>query len=329
MSPGGKKLLMSVVVPTRGRPELLRRCLRALATQDFPGRAYEVIVCDDGADPGTRSLVQGFDAADGTVPRVRYLAASDTQGPAAARNLGWRGAMADIIAFTDDDTIPAADWLWQGMLAMEPGVHAVAGAIDMPIAQPPTDYERDAAGLTRAEFVTANCFVRRDALQAVGGFDTRYTMAWREDSDLYFALLEHGMTVVRTPHARVLHPVRPAPFAVGLRMQKKVMFDVLLYRKYPRLYRARVRRGPPWFYLAHALSLAAAIVAMLAGHAGAAAIFGALWLALTLVFFVRRLRGASRAPAHVAELALTSAFIPLLSITWRLIGISRYGLRFP
>src|SRR5690606_41144315 len=78
MSPGGKKLLMSVVVPTRGRPELLRRCLRALATQDFPGRAYEVIVCDDGADPGTRRLVQGFDAADGAAPRARYLAARDT-----------------------------------------------------------------------------------------------------------------------------------------------------------------------------------------------------------------------------------------------------------
>ena len=329
MSEPVQSILISVVVPTYRRPDLLSRCLQALLGQDFPPNAYEIIVCDDGVDAETRQLVLALDGPDGSRPRVRYLAAEYTHGPAAARNLGWRAAQGRIIAFTDDDTVPAPDWLSQGMLALRPGVQAAAGATEMPISSNPTDYERDAAGLTRAEFITANCFVRRGALEEVGGFDGRYTMAWREDSDLFFTLLERGMEVVRAPLARVLHPVRPAPFAVGLRMQKKVMFDVLLYRKHPRLYRARVRPGPPWFYLSIALSLAAAAVAALAAYWMAAAALFAIWLGLTAYFFLRRLDGVSREPVHVAELALTSAAIPVLSIAWRLVGMARYGARFP
>jgi len=322
-------ILVSVVVPTCRRPDLLARGMRALLGQDFPAESYEIIVCDDAASGETRRQVEALDARAGPGPRVRYLAAEHTRGPAAARNLGWRQARGAIIAFTDDDTIAAPDWLAQGVLALRPGVQAAAGRTDMPIPDVPTDYERDAAGLARAEFITANCFVRRAALEEVGGFDARYTMAWREDSDLFFALLERGMEVVRAPRARVLHPVRPAPFAVGLRMQKKVMFDVLLYRKYPRLYRARVRRGPPWFYLAVSTSLAAALAAALAGQRLAAVALGGVWLALTGYFFARRLRGVSHAAGHVAELALTSAAIPVLSIAWRLVGVARYGARFP
>ncbi|MBO1113771.1 glycosyltransferase family 2 protein [Bordetella petrii] len=329
MSEAAQSIQVSVVVPTRGRPVLLERCLRALLAQEFPPDAYEIIVCDDGASARTRRQVQALDAPRGGRPRIRYLAAEHTRGPAAARNQGWRAARGPVIAFTDDDTVAAPDWLAQGLRALGPGVQAAAGAIEMPIPAVPTDYQRDAAGLARAEFVTANCFVRRAALEEVGGFDPRYTMAWREDSDLFFAMLERGMEIVRAPRALVVHPVRGAPFAAGLRMQKKVMFDVLLYRKYPRLYRARIRSGPPWFYLAGALSLAGAVAAGLAGYAAASAALAATWLGLTAYFFMRRLDGVSRRPAHVAELALTSAAIPILSIAWRLVGMARYGIRFP
>jgi len=38
-------------------------------------------------------------------------------------------------------------------------------------------------GLMSSEFVTANCFYRRLAIEEAGGFDESFTMAWREDSD--------------------------------------------------------------------------------------------------------------------------------------------------
>jgi GT2 family glycosyltransferase len=49
--------------------------------------------------------------------------------------------------------------------------------------------------------------VRRSALIEVGGFDERFKRAWREDSDLQFALLDKGR-IARCEEAVVEHPVR-------------------------------------------------------------------------------------------------------------------------
>lgn len=283
--------LVSVVVPTCGRPALLARCLQALESQSLPAERYEVIVSED---------------------RERH-------GPASARNRGWRRARAPIVAFTDDDCVPDRDWLRRGLEAFSAGTDAVRGRIVMPLPDSPTDYERDARGLERAEFVTANCFVRKPMLEAIGGFDERYRLAWREDSDLHFALLRRGARIVHEPGAIVLHPVRPAGWGVSLRQQRKVMFDALLFKKHPRLYRERIRRAPRWDYYAIVASLLSAPFwppALL------------LWLALTARFFLQRIRGTSHAPRHLLEMALTSAAIPPLAVFWRLVGALRFRVAF-
>ncbi|OZI43767.1 glycosyl transferase family 2 [Bordetella genomosp. 5] len=327
-------VLVSVVVPTCGRPELLGRCLAALGMQQFPGDMYEVIVCDDGASAATEAQVTGVALSWDGLPALRYLAVHETRGPAGARNAGWRAARGSLIAFTDDDTIPAPDWVGQGVRALTPDVAALSGATSMPLPDPPTDYERDASGLTRSEFITANCFVRRSALQQVGGFDPRFTMAWREDSDLHFALITQGMRVLRAPLARVEHPYRPVPFLGGLRMQKKVLFDGLLYRKHPDLFRTRIRSSPPWFYFVTcaafvtALALSAAALARMQGPMPAAFVW-VVWLALTGMFFVRRLRGTARRPRDVLDLLITSACIPVLATFWRIVGMLRFGRVYP
>lgn len=321
--------VVSVVVPTLRRPELLSRCLKALLTQDFPPGLYEILVCDDGPDDCTEREVRALVRAHPHGPELQYLPATGARGPAAARNRGWRRARSEIIAFTDDDTVAHADWLKQGVLAMTPATSAVSGRIVMPLPTQPTDYERDAAGLADAEFATANCFVRRRALLSVGGFDTRFTSAWREDSDLHFALLENDLIVVRCPLAQVLHPIRPARFGAGLAMQRKVMFDTLLLNKYPELYRERIRRGPPWFYLAVTSAAVVAVVALLLPLWWLAGGAGLLWLVLTAIFFRRRAQGTSSRIRDRLDLALTSALVPLLSIGWRLVGMARFGPRFP
>src|SRR5262249_55720511 len=139
---------------------------------------------------------------------VRYVRPEDGRGPAAARNAGWRLARGAAIAFTDDDTIPDPAWLRAGLKALE-NADALWGRVRMPLPERPTDYERNEAGLERAIFVTANCFCRRHVLEAVNGFDERFTMAWREDADLFFTLLERGYFVRHAPAALVVHPVRP------------------------------------------------------------------------------------------------------------------------
>ncbi len=317
---------ISVVVPTHRRPQLLERCLSALLQQDLDPRACEIIVADDGVQEATRQIVARWMARqeDAAVPRLHYVPVTGRHGPAAARNCGWRAAMGEIIAFTDDDCIPDRRWLSAGLAAFRGDVAAAWGRIVMPLPAAPTDYELDAAHLQAAEFATANCFCRRDALAACGGLDENFTAAWREDSDLFFSLLERGLRVIHLPDAVVLHPVRPAPWGISLRQQRKIQFDALLYKKHARLYRQKIRAAPRWDYYGISAALLATLSAAAGGYSAIALGTGAVWGLLTGRFCLHRLRHTSRRWPHVAEMAVTSALIPPLAVFWRVVGAVRF-----
>ncbi|HEX4591350.1 MAG TPA: glycosyltransferase [Gemmataceae bacterium] len=317
-------MFVSVVIPTYRRPDLLARCLAAVTAQDLAPERYEVIVADDAANEVTRRQVESI---SGPVA-VRYVAVAGNHGPAAARNRGWHAARGEVIAFTDDDTVPDRGWLGAGLRSIDVGADAVAGRVVVPLPPVPTDYELNESGLERAEFVTANCFVRRTALKTVGGFDERFTAAWREDSDLQFALLERGFRIDHAADALVVHPVRPARRGVSLRLQRKGQFDALLYRKHSRLFRQRIRPARPWDYYGTVAALAAGAGSAAAGHWLVALAALAIWSTLTVRFIARRLRGTSRRPGDVAEMALTSLLIPPLSMFWRICGAVRFRVWF-
>lgn len=198
----------------------------------------------------------------------------------------------------------------------------------MPIPPKPTDYEKDAAGLTRSEFVTANCFYRRYALEASGGFDTRYRVAWREDTDLFFTLLRMNARLVHAEDAVVVHPIRPATWGISLQQQKKSMFNALLYRKHPILYRERVQPTPPLVYYAVIGSMALFLVGLFANISLLYGLGALMWLLLTSAFAVRRLRGTKLSAGHTFEMGLTSILIPWLSIYWRLRGAIQFRVWF-
>jgi GT2 family glycosyltransferase len=318
---------VSVVVPTYRRPELLARCLAALANQRLDPAAFEVVVADDAASETTRAQVGAVAAS--TPVAIRYVPVTGNHGPAAARNAGWRAARGQVIAFTDDDTVPDPGWLPAGLGAFDrdPELAAATGRTEVPLPPRPTDYERNESGLSTAEFVTANCFVRRRVLEEVGGFDERFRAAWREDSDLHFALLERGLKIVKVPDAVVVHPVRPARWGVCLRMQRKAQYDALLFRKHPELYRRKIAPGRPRDYYAILAALVGGVAGLAAGSLPVAAA-GVVWLVLTGRFVARRLRGNTLRPRHVAEMVVTSALIPPLSVFWRLYGAAKFRTRF-
>jgi len=329
---GGVRL--SVVIPTFRRPALIVRCLEAVVGQHLDAGAFEVIVVDDGRTDDTRAAVDAVARAH-PAHAIRYLRPHGGHGPAAARNAGWQAARAPVVAFTDDDTIPDSDWLRAGERALDADVVAVSGRVVVPspnppvdgVAAAPTDHELMTRGLESAEFVTANAFVRRSALIQVGGFDERFKRAWREDSDLQFALLDKGR-IVRCDEAVVEHPVRAEAWGVSLRQQKNVFYDALLYKKHPRLYRERILARPPWdYYAVVALSIAAAVF-IATGVIGSAVVSVAVALVLVGALAVRRLRRTSHAPAHVVEMIVTSFAIPFLSVYWRLRGALHFRVGY-
>jgi hypothetical protein len=122
----------------------------------------------------------------------------------------------------------------------------------------------------------------------------------------------------------VVHPVRPAPWGVSIRQQRKVMFDALLYKKHRKFYRQRIRATPRWDYYAIVASLFGLAAGALASSP--AVVFASLfvWLGLTASFCASRLRGASKAPTHVLEMMVTSMVIPPVAVFWRLVGALKF-----
>lgn len=89
---------VSVVIPTRGRPELVTRAASSALQQTQP--PLEVIVVIDGPDPATETALATLDDA-----RLKTIALPESGGAAAARNAGVTAAQGRFVAFLDDDDL--------------------------------------------------------------------------------------------------------------------------------------------------------------------------------------------------------------------------------
>lgn len=318
-------LKISVIIPTFRRPHLLTRCIAALLAQDFPKQSFEVIIVSDGDDAATADSLEKIPFEK--YPAVNYYSLPVKSGPAAARNLGWLLAQGELIVFTDDDCIPEADWLtamWRAYELQGKEEIAFAGETVVPINEEPTDYEKNISQLASAEFITANSACTKKALQKVRGFDERFRMAWREDSDLQFKFIQHKIPIVKVAQAVVTHPVRKAPWGVSIKEERKGMFNALLYKKYPRLYREKIEPTPPWHYYVIALCLVLFIAGALNGKPMLKFAGLSGWLALTTWFAIKRLESTSHSLNHISEMFFTSAVIPVLSLFWKFYGSVKF-----
>lgn len=88
--------LVSVVIPTYERAQLLKRAIQSVLDQTYD--KLDILVVDDASRDNTQEVVEGFDD-----PRIRYFRQQVNKGGSAARNTGIRAASGDYIAFLDDD----------------------------------------------------------------------------------------------------------------------------------------------------------------------------------------------------------------------------------
>jgi glycosyltransferase involved in cell wall biosynthesis len=182
----GEEPGVSVVVPTRGRPDALGRCLAALEAQTIE---VEVVVVEDAAG----------------------------RGPAWARNEGVRRARGEVVCFTDDDCEPAAGWaeaLTKPILTG--GAEAATGPVQMGVGATAADraweaivnylqVKATAPGSASPGFaVTANLAGRRSLLQRFP-FDVSFPAAAGEDRDWSERVAQEGVAPRFVPDAVVEH----------------------------------------------------------------------------------------------------------------------------
>ncbi len=192
----GRVAPISVVIAAHARAQRLRALLDALASQDC-----DVIVVADGATADVHAVI-----AD---TGVRALRQDPGRGPAAARNTGWRAAQTELVAFTDDDCLPAPGWV-DALRASAGGGAAVQGRVE------PLPAERDRIGpFTRTLavdgagpfFQTANMLYPRAVLARLGGFDETFPFPAGEDTDLGWRARAAGVEIRYAPDALVWHAV--------------------------------------------------------------------------------------------------------------------------
>ncbi|MES3021290.1 MAG: glycosyltransferase family A protein [Pseudomonadota bacterium] len=315
--------LISVVVSASGRARMLERNIAALVHQSLARSLYEIIIIDALPNGHTRHVVAAWRArTHASGPSIAYLPGAGAQGRPAAHNLGWRRARGTIIGFTDDDTVPSPNWLLNALDAFDDHTDALAGRIERS--------GNVASGAARAgafEFATANCFCRKSVLAAVGGFDERFRLAWRADTDLQFRLAGINARLAEAPHVSVTQPPRPASWGARLMQTNKIAFDALLYKKHPLMYRQKIRGAPRWDYYATCAALLLALLGLAAGNRALALAGAAAWAGALVLLSRRRLRGRAGSGALLAEAVVTAALMPPLAVFWRAAGAIRFRVR--
>jgi glycosyltransferase involved in cell wall biosynthesis len=263
---------ISVVIATKDRPARLAAALEALRAQTIGPRRFEVVVVDDGSGRETRDLLARPADDDGVPVRVIRLPGD---GPAAARNAGWRAARAPLIAFTDDDCEPAPTWL-EGMLGV---AEANPGAIVQGVTTPiPREAEllRRPFSRTRvieepnAWFATCNIAYPHELLERLDGFDELFPEALGEDTDLGWRALEMGASVEFAPAAVVHHAVEDLGAAGYMRHALRGADAVYAFRRHPGLRAETLRHGVFRNPSLERLALAVAGLALARRHRAAA-----------------------------------------------------------
>jgi cellulose synthase/poly-beta-1,6-N-acetylglucosamine synthase-like glycosyltransferase len=186
------------------------------------------------------------------------------------------------------------------------------------------------AGLAGGAWLTADMAYRRAALEAAGGFDERFTRAFREDAELAYRIRRAGWRLRRGGRA-VTHPARPEGMWVSVRAQRGNADDALLRRLYGRRWRTLLDI-PPGRRPRHALITAAGVLAVGASLAArrrpalraCAWAAGLAWVAGTAEFAGARIAPGPRTPDELARMAVTSVVIPPMAIAHWLRGRLRW-----
>lgn len=202
---------LSVVVPSRDRPEMLARCLLSVRTALREG---DELIAVDSASNDAAAVAAAAAGAGATLVRV------DVPGVNLARNAGWRVTSHALVAFTDDDVVVDVDWADQIVRCFveHPETSFLTGRVGVPAGQE-TEHEvavkddPSVAVLDRSSTGTlghgASMAVRREALEALGGWDEALGNGGRFRSapeiDLFDRLFTAGRTGLYWPHARAWH----------------------------------------------------------------------------------------------------------------------------
>lgn len=182
--------LVSVVTPSLNAAGFLEETIQSVLAQDYP--RIEYLVIDGGSTDGTLAILERYQAL--YRGRLEFVSAPDG-GAADAINRGFRKSRGEILAWlgADDLYLPGAISAAVAALAEDPAAAAVYGegqwidSAGQVLGRYPTASPYSAAAFRReCSICQPACFLRREAVEAVGGLDA--SLHWAFDYDLWIRL---------------------------------------------------------------------------------------------------------------------------------------------
>ena len=228
---------VSVVVCSYNGARTIRDCCEGLLQVRYPD--FEVIVVDDGSTDETATIAKRYG--------FRVIS-TDNRGLSSARNTGLAAATGEIVAYTDDDARPDPHWLTYLVATFFATAHVGVGgpniappgdgAIAECVANAPGGPVHVLLSDREAEHIPGcNMAFRKEALQAIGGFDPRFRAAG-DDVDVCWRLQERGWTLGFSPGAVVWHHRRNSLRAYWKQQCGYGKAEALLEAKWPAKYNA-------------------------------------------------------------------------------------------
>ncbi|OGB33307.1 MAG: hypothetical protein A3F78_16565 [Burkholderiales bacterium RIFCSPLOWO2_12_FULL_61_40] len=226
------KPLLTIVVCTYNRADLLKICLDSLVAQELD-QDFEVIVVDNNSSDYTAEVVLAFTQKSNY---FRYIF-EPQQGLSYARNRGAAEAGADLVAYIDDDARAWPDWAQSIVAFFEQ--HSKVAAVGGPYlsyctaAIPdwfPREYGTWSLGsksraLGEGEWINGtNMIYRRDVLSMMGAFDTSIGMrgeelSYGEETHLLRRMKSAGHLIYYHPDIVVEHAILPHKLSLGWLLQ--------------------------------------------------------------------------------------------------------------
>jgi hypothetical protein len=198
-----------VVLPTRGRPDLVREAVESVIAQDYAGD-IDVIVVHDQEEPQTE-----LKALERPGRSITLLNNTHAEGLAGARNTGLDNTDADFIASCDDDDFWDEDKLRLQMTRMlaEPDLNVLGAGIRLLMGEDHVvEWPGDSPEVTRAQLLrsrrkelhSSTLLMRREVFEQIGGYDETLPMSYAEDYEFLLRAIETGRVgVVNTPLASI------------------------------------------------------------------------------------------------------------------------------
>lgn len=226
---------VSVVVCSLNGAATIRDTMEALQRVEYPD--YEVIVIDDGSTDRTAEIAAEYPV---------HLVSTENRGLSAARNLGLHIASGEIVAYIDDDAYPDPHWLHYLATMFAEGGYVGVGGPNLPpagdgwiadcVANSPGGPMHVLLTDRIAEHIPGcNMAFRRNALLAIGGFDTRYRAAG-DDVDVCWRLQDNGGELGFTPGAVVWHHRRNSVRTYWRQQKGYGKAEAMLEEKWPQKY---------------------------------------------------------------------------------------------